>query len=315
MTEYPGVPADAIIQDGYWWDGAQWQVLPTPITQAVQANGATATTDAAPTANGHGGFEVHERLSLLIHGMSKKGKSTLAASAPKPVLVLDAEGSWRFIPGRKRYWDPMTEQLPAYDGTWDICVVHVQQWEVVPLVHQWLTQTQTPFVSVVIDSITELQRRLKANLVGTEAMRMQDWGVLLAKMDQVIRGYRDLTLIQQIAVRCVVFVSETRQELNTGRYVPFMQGQIQTALPYWVDICGYLYPDYEVDDNGQPTVELRRLWIGPSREFEAGERVQGRLGHQLTVRKPPDGQVGNDIEWWMRHVFGKAAPTQEGTTA
>lgn len=249
-------------------------------------------------------FTTHERLSMLIHGMSKRGKSSLAATAPLPILVLDAEGSWRFIPGRIKYWDPMRETPPTYDGTWDICVVHVQEWATVQLVYQYLTQWPLSFVTVVIDSITEIQRRCKANLKGTDAMKIQDWGVLLSVMDATIRGFRDLCLIPQLAVRCVVFVSET-METQTGRLVPAMQGQIARSLPYWVDICGYIFIDYELDENNQATKEVRRLWITPHQQYEAGERVQGRLGPYLTVSRPPPGTVGTDIAWWMKIVFGK----------
>lgn len=247
-------------------------------------------------------FDTHQRLSLLIHGYSKKGKSTLAATAPKPALVLDAEGSWRFIPARIKMWDPMAGPPPEYDGTWDVCVVHIREWTTVSMVYQYLLQWPLPFVSVIIDSITEIQRRCKENLKGAEALKIQDWGVLLALMDGIIRGFRDLCLMPQLAVRCVVFVSETR-ETNVGRLVPYMQGQIATALPYWVDICGYMYPDFDLDENGQATREVRRLWISPHPQYEAGERVQGRLGTVLTFNKPATDTVGIDIEWWMRVVF------------
>lgn len=248
-------------------------------------------------------FLTQQRMSWLIHGASKKGKSTLSATCPRPVLVLDAEGSWRFIPGRVKYWDPLREVPPTYDGTWDICVVHVQQWETVQMVYGYLTQWPLPFVSVVIDSITEIQRRCRANLKGTEQMKIQDWGVLLAVMDSTIRGFRDLCLMPQLAVRCVVFVSETR-ETNTGKLVPYMQGQIATSLPYWVDVCGYLYVDYDPDENGQNTKEVRKLYIGPHQQFESGERVQGKLGNVLTFTKPPEGQTGQEIAFWMCFAFG-----------
>jgi hypothetical protein len=254
-------------------------------------------------------FSTHQRLSMLIHGMSKRGKSTLSATAPKPMLVLDAEGSWRFIPGRIVYWEPLKETPPTYDGTWDICVVHVREWQTVALIYQYLIQWPLSFVSVVVDSITEIQRRCKANLKGTEQMKIQDWGVLLSVMDATIRGFRDLCLIPQLAVRCVVFISETR-ETQTGRLVPHMQGQIATSLPYWVDICSYMFQDYDIDSNGQPTEEVRRLWITPHAQYESGERVQGKLGAYLTFRKPQPGTTGVDIEHWMRIIFGIPWPTQ-----
>lgn len=247
-------------------------------------------------------FETHQRLSVLIHAGSKVGKSTTSASAPKPILVLDAEGSWRFIPLRQVPWDPLTGPPPTYDGSWDACIVTIRDWETVRLVYQWVTQSQTPFTSIVIDSITEIQRRCKEKLVGTEAMKIADWGVLLARMDGVIRGFRDLALDPNLGVRCVIFIAETRQS-QAGKWVPYMQGQISVSLPYWVDICGYLYPDWEADGNGQATREVRRLWITPNDQYEAGERVQGRLGGVITVVRAANGAVGTDVEDWMKTIF------------
>lgn len=216
-----------------------------------------------------------EVLSLLVHAAAKVGKSTLSSTAPPPVLVLDAEGSWRFIKVRKTYWDPMTQPIPRWDGTWDACIVTITQWQQVLQVYRHLTQVPHDFVSVVIDSITEIQRRLKANLKGTEAMQIQDWGQLLTQMDSVIRSYRDLTLLPG-PVRCVTMIAETRQD--KGKWSPYMQGQIGVSLPYLVDICAYLYVDMAPDENGQPTKKVRKLWIGTHPQFETGERVQGTLG-------------------------------------
>jgi hypothetical protein len=226
---------------------------------------------------------------MLIHAASKAGKSTLTSSAPTPILVLDAEGSWKFIgrvnfngaPLRKRKWNPVSGPPPQYDGTWDVCHVVVNDWATLQQAYAWLTQAPHQFQSIVIDSVTEVQRRCKKNLVGTEAMKIQDWGTLLTKMDDLIRGYRDLTLIAGLPVRCVVIIAETTQG-EGGRWKPYMQGQIKSSLPYWVDICGYLYVDQESDEQGQPTRKVRRLLIGPHPQYETGERVQGTLPDVIT---------------------------------
>lgn len=258
-------------------------------------------------------FGPHHTLSMLVHAGSKIGKSTLTGTAPPPVCVIDAEGSWRFIPVRKVYWDPVAEPPPVYDGTWDACIVSVREWNTIVATRRWLTQYQTPFISLVVDSITEIQRRCRANMVGTDAMKIQDWGVLLSMMDDTIRGLRDLTLMNN-NIRCVVFVAETRQRNSDNKWVPYMQGQIGTSLPYWVDVCGYLYPDQELDANGQPTRQYRRLLITPHKQYEAGERVQGALGESIPIFKPPQGQAGNDIQNWMRVIYGIPAdqPTNTG---
>jgi hypothetical protein len=260
-------------------------------------------------------FQEPESLTILIHAASKIGKSSTAATAPLPILVLDVEGSWKFIPARKRYWNPMNEAPPVYDGSWDVCVVNVHEWQTVPMVYRWITSYPTAFTTVCIDSVTELQRRCKQNLKGTEAMRIQDWGVLLSQMDATIRGFRDLTLMPGLPVRCCIFVAETRQG-SDGKWKPFMQGQIEVALPYWVDIAGYLYPDYEVDPNGQATAEVRRLLIHPHPQYEAGERVQGRLGQVVTITKPPTGQVGTSIIDMMIALYGtRTEPTPQYAAA
>lgn len=262
-------------------------------------------------------FAVNEMFSCLIHGFAKAGKSTVTSTAPQPILVLDAEGSWRFVDLRKVYWNPLVDAAPpVYDGTWDVCMVTVRDWQTVEAVYGWLTRYQLPFVTVVLDSITEMQRRLKANLVGTEAMKMQDWGVLLTKMDATIRGFRDLTLVPGLNVRCVLFVAETRREDGPGgaKWRPYMQGQISTSLPYWVDVCGYLYAEQTVDGNGQPTGLARRLLVSPGVPmFEAGERVQGRLGAVWPIVDTPTIGVGADVTTMMHTIYrhGTSVPATQ----
>jgi hypothetical protein len=227
-------------------------------------------------------------LSVLIHAPSKMGKSTLSSTAPPPLLVLDAEGGWRFLreagfksgrPLRKKPWDPLTGPPPRHDGTWDACVVTVNSWGTLQRVYEWLLTTQHDFISLVADSITEMQRRCKQNIKSDGQMQIQDWGRLLAEMDKLIRGLRDLILLPN-NVRVAVFLAETRED--KGRYRPFMQGQIGVSLPYWMDVVGYLFVDNELDENGAPTVPVRKLLVGPNPTYESGERVQGMLDPIIT---------------------------------
>lgn len=229
-------------------------------------------------------------LSFLVHAPSKTGKSTLSSTAPLPLLVFDAEGGWRFIDEigyrsghklRKIAWNPMQEPPPRHDGTWDVCVVSVNQWQTLTQGYMWLTQAPHDFKSLVLDSITEAQRRLKANLKGTEAMKIQDWGNLLVHMDKLVRDMRDLVLLPNTPMQVVMFIAETRQN-SAGKWVPYMQGQIGISLPYFMDVVGYLYPEQEVGANGQPTEKVLKLLVAQHAQFEAGERVQGRLGDVVT---------------------------------
>jgi hypothetical protein len=221
---------------------------------------------------------MYETLSILVHADSKVGKTTLASSCPAPILILDAEGGSKFLPVRRTSWDPLLGGPPAYDGTWDVCIVVVRDFDTVLRVFDWLNYGGHSFRSIVVDSISEIQRRCKQALVGTSAMQQQAWGELLTKMDTVIRGFRDLTFHPTTPVQVTMFIAETR-EVN-GKWKPYMQGQIAVALPYWMDVVGYLFVQEVAnpEDPQNPSRKIRRLLVSPSPQFEAGERVQGRLG-------------------------------------
>jgi hypothetical protein len=227
-----------------------------------------------------------ETLSILVHANSKVGKSTLGATCPPPMCILDAEGSTKFLPIRKTFWDPTQGPPPTWDGTWDACIVIVRDFETMRMVHQWLSYGAHNFRSIVLDSISEVQRKFKQALVGTEAMKIQDWGRLLDGMDSVIRGYRDLTQHPTNPIQVAMFIAETREVM--GKWRPYLQGQITVALPYWVDVCGYLSAEPWFDQSGQPVMDamgqqqlIRRLLVAPHPQYETGERVQGRLPHVI----------------------------------
>jgi hypothetical protein len=232
-----------------------------------------------------------QTLSLLVHAESKAGKSTLGATCPPPMLIFDAEGSTKFIPIRKVEWNPIQGPPPVWDGTWDACLVIVRDFNVLLMAYQWLVAGQHNFRSLVMDSISEIQRKLKTTLVGTEQMKMQDWGELLTKMDSLIRGFRDLTLHQTNPIQVAMFIAETRLG-GKGKYEPYMQGQISIALPYWMDLVGYLNVVPWIDTTtGQQFVDhrnepafRRELIVGPSTQYLTGERVQGRLPN--TIENP-----------------------------
>jgi hypothetical protein len=210
-------------------------------------------------------------VSILIHGMSKSGKSYLADTSPSPRLILDAEGgaSTRFTESVKKVWDP-TQPPPEVDGTWDTAVVYVRSYQDVQRAYDWLNSGKHDFKSVVIDSLSETQQRCIDALVGTDQMKTQDWGDLLRKMSNLVRSYRDLIIHPTKPLDSVVFIAMTR-EVNSVRR-PYVQGQLANTLPYYVDVCGYLWTEL-----GEDGVQRRRLLCAPHSAFEAGDRT-GKLG-------------------------------------
>lgn len=242
-----------------------------------------------------------ECLSILVHAGAKVGKTTFSQTAPYPLLIMDVDGlGTKFLRNRKVTWDPFQGPPPAHDGTWDVCVIKVTRWETVTQTLQWLQSDAHPFVSFSIDSITEMQRRCRENLKGTAAMQTQDWGMLLSKMETVIRDFRDLC-VDHPKIRVGVFVAESRQNDKSLRMAPYMQGSISKSAPYWFDIVGFLTFDMQADANGQLTQRVRKLCIGYDPAYESGERVQGAV---------PDIMYNPNITHMLRAMYGK---TEEET--
>lgn len=174
-------------------------------------------------------------LTIVVHGESGVGKSWFADTAPAPRLILDVEGGVRFTPSEKVAWD--TRQEPA--GVTDTALVTVRDLSAVQQAFQWLNAGKHPFRSVVIDSLTEAQKRAVDQIAGTAQMKTQDWGSLLRKMESLVRAFRDLTVHPVKPLECVVFVCGSRTG-EDGIIRPNLQGQMGTTLPYYVDVVTHL---------------------------------------------------------------------------
>jgi hypothetical protein len=239
----------------------------------------------------------------MVHGESKVGKSSLAVTAPYPRLMLDVEGGHRFLPINVKYWDPIREEPPVADGTWDTVVVVVRDYDVVMKAFQWLQSGKHQFKSLIIDSISELQVKCMDNIAGTEQMKMQQWGELLRHMGALLRDLRDLTNHPTQPLEAVVLTAMSRKGQD-GVYRPYLQGQLAIQAPYFYDILGAIAVEQVPNpDPMQPPYKVRRMYVERTPEYEAGERVQGRLGKIVE-------QQDLGIERMLDMVFGeKTKPT------
>jgi hypothetical protein len=248
-------------------------------------------------------------ISILVHADTKVGKTTLGATAPKPMLLLDAEAAHRFLPHSKVFWDPMYDAPPVPghggngpNGQWDICVVVIRDYSVMVRVMQWLQSGQHHFESVVIDSISEVQKKLKDQVTGGLGdMDQRKWGEMLTHMEALIRQLRDLTEHPTRPLTAIVITAMT--EMRDGKWRPYVQGQLRTTLPYFIDVVGYLFvQEVPPSDPSQPAPEpIRRMLTRPHMQFEAGERVQGRL---------PQYVDGPNVEQILNDVFGPVPDQQ-----
>jgi hypothetical protein len=237
---------------------------------------------------------------MMIYGESKVGKSTFAVTAPYPRLMLDVEGGHRFLPINVKYWDPMSEEPPKADGTWDTCVVLVHDYDTVLKAYQWLQAGHHQFKSLIIDSISELQVKLFDKIAGTDALKMQQWGEILRHMGSLLRDLRDLTMHPIAPLEAIVLTAMASPDRD-GRFHPYLQGQLRVQAPYFYDILGAITVEsFPNPDPMKPPYKVRRMYVERTDKYEAGERVQGRLG-------PIVEQENLGVERMLDLVFGPKA--------
>ena len=250
----------------------------------------------------------------LIHGESGAGKSRLADTAPGPRLIVDLEGRAQYLPsGPKVYWDPKAGGPPAADGTWDTCIVFCADFETLNLVYQWLRSGQHPFVSVIIDSLMEAQKRcIDAVVPGVAQLDQQNWGELLRRLEKLVRSYRDLTLLTATnAVRCVIFTAGSRHDETVG-WEPMLQGQLADLVPYYMDVVGYLYKQPMPDGTFQ-----RSLLVDKTPGFVAKDNTSMLVAAYGPTIAVPDGDVPviTQLMQLLSTTMAGGVPVGEGATA
>ena len=135
------------------------------------------------------------------------------------------------------------------------------------------------------------------SIAGNEQMKMQQWGELLRHMGGLLRDLRDLTMHPTTPLEAVVLTAMSRVTQD-GRHRPYLQGPLAIQAPYFYDILGALTVESVVNpDPLQPPYKVRRMYVERTADYEAGERVQGRLGSIVE-------QQNLSIEEMLNTIFG-----------
>ena len=223
----------------------------------------------------------NKRWRLLLFGEPKTGKTSLAETAPGPRLILDAEGGTDWLATDTVEWDPAQGPPPEVDSDVSV-VVHVTDWELVERINRWLQQGNHQFRSVILDSLTELQKQAKRAITDT-GMQLKDWGTLYDKMDAPLRDIRDLTKMPGSPVECVIItaLANTRDD----RTVPDIQGSMARSLAGQMDTIAYLRPGSMRSDG---TVG-RELVVDARQGITAGDRTK-------VLRRQFQGVVPIDLD-------------------
>ena len=189
-------------------------------------------------------------VKMLVYGASDTGKTytTSRLSEQHKVLILDIEGGALSAPPNLIYCD-FEDNKEVFDPTnaekYPSLMMKISTYGEAEQTLAYLRRNPDRFDIVVLDSITELQRRC-ADFVKTkgttviadlDTLSLQGWGSLSEKFRTMIRGYRDLKshVVFTALEQCL-----TDEESGLIRWMPLVEGRkTPFELVGWMEIVAH----------------------------------------------------------------------------
>ena len=173
------------------------------------------------------------KVKALIMGESGAGKSHLIATSPSPLIVLT---------------EPNGAASVAASNP-NALIVHCHNLSEFYTVLNLIKAGQTghEFDTVVIDSITELQRFFIDYIQGdSDKMTLQDYGKLAQQFSKCIRDVIKL----DYHIVCTALCSVELEEEKTRHLYPLLTGKLRFTIQQYFSGVGYLYQTGKTDDAG-----------------------------------------------------------------
>ena len=161
-------------------------------------------------------LSIPNTIKMMIYGQAGMGKSTLALSTPKP-LLLD------FDNGVKRI------NISHLDG---IDTVQVGAWQDVKDV---LQEDLSAYQTIVIDTIGKMMDFIITYKCGTRQPQIRDWGGINQEFSWLTRTVGSLN-------KNVAFVAhrDSRKEGDDTVFIPALREKSYNAIVTELDLLGYL---------------------------------------------------------------------------
>ena len=155
-------------------------------------------------------------IKMMIYGQPGMGKSTLALSAPRPLLI-------DFDDGVKRI------NLQHLDG---VDIVQVTQWQDVKDV---LAEDLSAYETIVIDTVGKMMDYIITYKCGTRQPSIREWGGINQEFTWLTRTVSSLR-------KNVVFVAhrDTRKEGDDIMFIPSLREKNYNSIVTELDLLGYM---------------------------------------------------------------------------
>ena len=182
-----------------------------------------------------------KNLVMLVYGSPGDGKTTLAISAPKPVLLDMDGGVGRTLAAHRC---PVVQGLNGKPLPWSPDPANKVNGEDEPSVIGALAEIRTlPFDTIVVDTVGQLLDAMSDTIMRTNpALRQRDGSLSLKGYGARKRMFKDFVSQCLGMGKNVVFIAHA-QESKVGddiKVSPIIGGSSETDLMTEIDLAGYL---------------------------------------------------------------------------
>ncbi len=162
---------------------------------------------------------IPQTVKMMIYGQAGMGKTTVALSAPKP-LLLD------FDNGVKRV---NTAHLENVD------IVQVDNWKEIQQLLQQDQADLAPYQTIVVDTIGKMMDYIITHCCGTRQPQIKDWGRINQEFTWFTRALSSLN-------KHIIFVAhrDSRKEGDETVFIPSLREKSYNAIVTELDLLGYL---------------------------------------------------------------------------
>jgi hypothetical protein len=240
-------------------------------------------------------------LKMLIYGDPGVGKTTFGVTAQaheltREVLLVSIEG------GELAVTDAEAVGIPSIPD-----MAELTKYEQFQQVFWYLQKGDHPYKTVVIDTLSELQRMNLDSIVGRQLNKasgsgakhqdlddiwQEDFGTSAGQMSRLVRSFRSLPMN-------VVFTCHAASKVDAAKnetVFPALTPKLRGFVIGYVDVVGYMFTQSVQAPNGAPAGTLRRMLFRPTQKFLAKDRTPGeKLGMVMdnpTIPKVMDILLG-----------------------
>lgn len=232
--------------------------------------------------------------TTVLYGASGGGKTTTAATAPRPLIADSNLGIMSIAdrPGFLHVRSRDVHTLSDLERIYDNCTGTGK--------FDW----RKKFSTIIFDHFDDIQdlvlmelgikRRARDENTEQDQIEQREYGVMATRLKRYLRQFK------QVPMHKILICGE-KEDRDTGRMRPSMVGQLAYQLPYFTDHTMYL----RIGAKGR-----RYLHLESTDEFYAKTRAWWLKPEEMKIRVPDP----NEDQQFLTRLFARLAAGPKGKT-